>query len=209
MKLTFRLAVFASFLALASCTTTRLVSVDDSKSGNVVVSLREKIVEDDASLGFPSVTTVTFQRVGESGNATIANRLPQTTGYARPDFGDEKTERGQVFMLRLPAGTWRFDSWKLSYDGAWTTEFFHDFAPLTFEVRPGETSYIGSIEMSYSVTPSQRNLPQVEEITTKLADRSTVDLPVLKGKHPNVAVQSVQLDVIRTSGDLAVVHSAR
>ncbi len=208
MKIIIRLTVFTGVLALTSCTTS-LVSEDSGKSGYIVVSLREKIVEQEASLGFPSVTTVTFRRVGASGNATISNRLPQASGYTRPDFGDEKTSRGQVFVLKLPAGAWRFDGWKLSYGGPWTIEFFNEFAPLTFEVRPGVVSYIGSVEMSYSVMFDRFNAAQVEHVSIALADQSAANVPAVKQRYPNLAVKSVQLDVISTSSDLATLHGAQ
>ena len=207
MKLIFRCVVLAGLVALASCaTTTTLVTTDDSKSGYVVVSLHEKIVEDDASLGFPSATTVTFRRVGGSDDATIANRAAESAAVG--DFGDGKRERGQVFVLKVQAGTWRFDEWKLTYVGPWTTERFNDFPPLSFEVAPGTTTYIGAIQVSYSVGLSEYHLPRVEELSISLADQSAADLEAAHRKYPRLGIQSVTVNAISNSSNLAVAHGS-
>lgn len=125
------------------------------------------------------------------GNPT-QNRL-QSVGESISKGGPDSidVDGGRLFVLTLPAGRHTLDAWQLRDSTTTWVQPAGALVPLAFEVKPGEVTYLGSVQATLAVRRGPMGLAVVDGGQVELRDQRERDIAVVERLYPQFKGQIV------------------
>ena len=173
MKIT-SVALAVLTLTLAGCSTAvtpeKSARIDVQKTGLVLVTLIKTGPGSDPrniSIEFP------FRPVDRTDNSFLDSFLDRGINSSK-----------ELWLVKIPAGRYQIADW-----GLWCFDARHEFAglPFEFEVRPGEVTYIGRLEVAVVTEKNAQGQQMYEWVQPVLENHYTRTVAAFRQQYPALA----------------------
>ena len=113
--------------------------------------------------------------------------LPGTSAFGMNQNSDFEDLEGQLYVLPMSAGIHQIESWRIYTGNRVSITPKKDPTPLSFEVRAGQTIYIGNLHMRYFSGKNFVGMTLVGSGWPIINNMQQRDLAIYAKRYPDVA----------------------